>query len=39
MYYQELSVRDIADCFEQEEIDVSHMTIYRWINKYSRMSK
>ena len=38
MYYQGLSVRDIADNLEQEEIKVSHMTIYRWIDKYSKMT-
>ena len=38
MYYSGMSVRDIADCLEQEEIDVSHMTIYRWIDKYSKMT-
>ena len=38
MYYTGMSVRDIADCFEQEEIDVSHMTIYNWITKYSKMT-
>ena len=38
MYYSGMSVRDIADCFEQEEIEVSHMTIYNWIDKYSKMT-
>ena len=38
MYYSGMSVRDIADCLEQEDIKVSHMTIYRWIEKYSRMT-
>ena len=38
MYYKGMSVRDIADCLEQEEIDVSHMTIYNWISKYSKMA-
>ena len=28
MYYARMSVRDIADCFEQEEIEVSYRTIY-----------
>ena len=37
MYYSGMSVRDIADCFEQEDIKVSHMTIYRWVEKYSQM--
>ena len=38
MYYSGMSVRDVADCLEQEDIKVSHMTIYRWIEKYSRMT-
>ena len=38
MYFSGMSVRDIADCFEQEDIKVSHMTIYRWIEKYSKMT-
>ena len=38
MYYSGMSSRDVADCFEQEDIKVSHMTIYRWIEKYSRMT-
>ena len=33
-----MSVRDIADCLEQEDINVSHMTVYRWIDKYSKMA-
>jgi putative transposase len=37
MYYSGMSVRDVADCFEQEEIDVSYRTIYNWICKYSTM--
>jgi putative transposase len=38
MYYSGMSVRDIADCFEQEEIDVNYSNIYRWITKYSKMT-
>ena len=38
MYYSGMSVRDVADCFEQEDIKVSHMTIYRWVEKYSKMT-
>jgi len=38
MYYSGMSVRDVADCFEQEDVKVSHMTIYRWIEKYSKMT-
>lgn len=37
MYYSGMSVRKIADCFEQEEIEVSYRTIYDWICKYSTM--
>ena len=36
-YFAGMSVRDIADAFEQEDIKVSHMTVYRWIEKYSKM--
>ena len=38
MYYTGMSVRDIADCFEQEEIEVSYRTIYNWVAKYSKMT-
>ena len=38
MYYSGMSVRDIADCFEQEEINVSYRSIYDWIDKYSKMT-
>ena len=38
MYYSGMSVRDIADCFEQEEIDVSYRSVYHWIEKYSKMT-
>jgi len=37
MYFSGMSVRDIADCFEQEEIDVSYQSVYNWIKKYSQM--
>ena len=37
MYYKGMSVRDIADCFEQEEIEVSYRAVYGWIEKYSTM--
>ena len=37
MYYKGMSVRDIADCFEQEEIEVNYSNVYRWIEKYSTM--
>ena len=32
-----MSVRDIADCFDQEEIEVNYSNVYRWIEKYSIM--
>jgi len=38
MYYSGMSVRDIADCFEQEEIEVNYSNVYRWIAKYSKMT-
>ncbi|MCJ8306689.1 MAG: DDE-type integrase/transposase/recombinase [Nitrosopumilus sp.] len=38
MYYSGMSVRDIADCFEQEEIDVSYRAVYDWVKKYSKMT-
>jgi len=38
MYYSGMSVRDIADCFEQEEIDVTYRAVYGWIDKYSKMT-
>ena len=38
MYYSGMSVRDIADCFEQEEIEVNYSNIYRWIEKYSKLT-
>ena len=38
MYYSKMSVRRIADCFEQEGIDVSYRTIYDWICKYSKLT-
>ena len=38
MYYAGMSVRDIADCFEQEDIAVTYRTIYNWVAKYSKMT-
>ena len=38
MYYAGMSVRDISDCFEQEEITVTYRTIYNWVAKYSKMT-
>ncbi len=37
MYFSGMSIRDIADCFEQEEIKVSYRAVYDWIDKYSQM--
>ena len=37
MYFSGMSVRDIADCFEQEEIKISYRAVYDWIDKYSQM--
>ena len=37
MYYSGMSVRDIADCFELEEINVNYSSVYDWICKYSTM--
>ena len=36
MYYQGMSVRDIATNFKMVGIKVNHMTIYNWISKYSK---
>ncbi len=33
MYYSGMSVRDIADCFEQEEIEISYRAVYDWVKK------
>ena len=38
MYYQGLSVRDIADNLEAEDIKVDYSTVYDWIDKYSKMT-
>ena len=38
MYYRGMSVRDVADCLEQENIKVSFRTVYGWIDKYSRLT-
>ena len=37
MYYTGMSVRDISDCFDQEDITISYRSIYNWICKYSKM--
>ena len=38
MYYSKMSVRRIADCLEQEDIDVSYRGVYGWVEKYSKMT-
>ena len=38
MYFTGMSVRDIADCFEQEDINVSYRSIYNWVDKHSKMT-
>ena len=36
MYFSGMSVRKISDHFEMSETDVSHVSIYKWICKYSK---
>ena len=38
MYFAGMSVRDIANHYEMMGIEVSHMTIYRWVSEYSKMT-
>ena len=38
MYFSGMSVRDIANHHEMMGIEVSHMTRYRWVSEYSRMT-
>jgi len=39
LFYRGLSVRKVAEHFQQVyNLDVSHMTVYRWIEHYSRMA-
>ena len=38
MYYTGMSVRDIAGCFEQEDITATYRTIYNWVAKYSKIT-
>ncbi len=39
LYYRGLSVRKVAEHFKQvHNLDVSHMTVYRWIEQYSRLA-
>lgn len=37
IYFSGMSVRDVVDCFEQEEIDVFYQSVYNWIKKYPKM--
>ena len=32
-----MSTRSIADDFEQDDIEVSHMSVYNWLEKYSNL--
>ena len=38
MYYSKMSVRRIADHYAMLGIELSHMTIYRWVINYSKMT-
>ena len=38
MYFQGMSVRDIADNFEMMGIDVSFKTVYNWVSQYSKLT-
>ena len=38
MYYQGMSVRDIADNFEMMGIDINYSSVYDWVAKYSKMT-
>jgi putative transposase len=39
LYYRGLSVRKVAEHFQQvHNLDVSHMTVYRWVEQYSRLA-
>ena len=38
MYYSGMSVRDISNHYEMIGIEVNHSTIYRWIDKYSKIT-
>ena len=37
MYFTGMSVRDIANHYEMMGIKISHMAVYNWISKYSKM--
>ncbi len=38
MYFSGMSVRDISNHYEMMGTEVSHMTIYRWIDNYSKIT-
>ena len=38
MHYQGMSVRDIADNLEMVGMEVSHVTVYKWIDRYSKLT-
>lgn len=39
LYYRGLSIRKVAEHFQQvHNLDVCHMTVYRWIEQYSRLA-
>lgn len=39
LFYRGLSVRKVAEHFQQvHNLNVSHMTVYRWIEQYSRLA-
>lgn len=39
LYFRGLSVRKVAEHFQQvHNLDISHMTVYRWIEQYSRLA-
>ncbi|MFA5101603.1 MAG: IS6 family transposase [Candidatus Thermoplasmatota archaeon] len=39
LYYRGLSIRKVAEHFQQvHNLDISHMTVYRWIEQYSQLA-
>lgn len=39
LYFRGLSVRKVAEHFQQvHNLNISHMTVYRWIEQYSRLA-
>lgn len=37
MYFIGMSIRDIVNHYEMMSIKISHMVVYKWIIKYSRI--